>query len=274
VAVTPGAEHDLPEYAGRPRSYIIASTPRTGSNLLCGLLRGTGLAGAPLEYFNPGHMRSLLERLDSPTPAERLRRWRRRNTKGWTWLGIEGWGEREIQHYVRLVQRRRTTPNGVFGTKAHHRQVERVFLERGFAPEDFLEAPPYVHLTRRDPLAQAISWLKARQSWSWQRAGDASKTRFDFDLLHERLERIRRQEDGWKRYFAERGIEPLRLVYEEMVEDLDGSIRRALDWFGVDAPPDLKVPAPTTRKLADEESRRWADLYREEEARRSSGQAS
>ena len=273
MAITPGAEHDLPEYLGKPRTYIIASTPRTGSNLLCGLLGGTGLAGAPLEYFNPGHMRSLLERLDSPTPRERLRRWRHRNAKGWTWLGIRGWGEREIRHYLRRVQRKRTTPNGVFGTKAHHRQVERVFLENGFAPEDFLEAPPYLYLTRRDQLAQAISWLKARQTWSWQQAGDASQTRFDFDLLRKRLERIRRQEDGWKRYFAEREIEPLRLVYEDMVKDLDGSIRRVLSWIGVDAPPDLAVPAPTTRKLADDESRRWADRYREEEARQSPGRA-
>ncbi len=149
--------------------------------------------------------------------------------------------------------------------------MERVFLENGFAPEDFLEAPPYLYLTRRDQLAQAISWLKARQSWSWQQAGDASKTRFDFDLLQARLERIHRQESGWERHFAERGIEPLRLVYEDTVEDLDGSIRRALAWIGVDTPPDLTVPAPTTRKLADEESQRWADLYREEEARRSPG---
>lgn len=273
MAITPGAEHDLPEYLGKPRTYIIASTPRTGSNLLCGLLGGTGLAGAPLEYFNPGHMRSLLERLDSATPRERLRRWRHRNAKGWTWLGIRGWGEREIRHYLRLVQRKRTTPNGVFGIKAHHRQVERVFLENGFAPEDFLEAPPYLYLTRRDQLAQAISWLKARQTWSWQQAGDASQTRFDFDLLRKRLERIHRQEDGWKRYFIEREIEPLRLVYEDMVKDLDGSIRRVLSWIGVDAPPDLAVPAPTTRKLADDESRRWADRYREEEARRSPGRA-
>jgi LPS sulfotransferase NodH len=32
-------------------SYLICGTPRTGSTLLCGLLRDTGIAGRPESYF-------------------------------------------------------------------------------------------------------------------------------------------------------------------------------------------------------------------------------
>ena len=36
-------------------SYLVCATGRSGSNLLCGLLRGTGVAGRPEEYFWRGH---------------------------------------------------------------------------------------------------------------------------------------------------------------------------------------------------------------------------
>ena len=32
-------------------SYLLCSTPRTGSSLLCDALRATGVAGRPEEYF-------------------------------------------------------------------------------------------------------------------------------------------------------------------------------------------------------------------------------
>jgi Stf0 sulphotransferase len=33
-------------------SYLICATPRTGSTLLCGLLKSSGVAGCPASYFN------------------------------------------------------------------------------------------------------------------------------------------------------------------------------------------------------------------------------
>ena len=38
-------------------SYLVCSIPRSGSSLLCELLGGTGLAGAPAEFFHPDKMR-------------------------------------------------------------------------------------------------------------------------------------------------------------------------------------------------------------------------
>lgn len=33
------------------RSYLICATPRSGTNLLCEVLRATGIAGQPDDYF-------------------------------------------------------------------------------------------------------------------------------------------------------------------------------------------------------------------------------
>src|SRR5436309_10352394 len=68
-------------------SYIIASVQRSGTHLLCSILRSTGVAGSPEEYF-----------LSKP---------------GETWEKRRGSPSRAA--YVQQVLRQNTTANGVFG---------------------------------------------------------------------------------------------------------------------------------------------------------------
>src|SRR5277367_5793711 len=44
--------------ARHAESYLICATPRTGSSLLCGLLRSTEVAGKPESYFRQPDERS------------------------------------------------------------------------------------------------------------------------------------------------------------------------------------------------------------------------
>src|SRR3954469_25286570 len=83
-------------------SYVICSTSRSGSYLLCELLWRTGVAGAPEEFFHPQYMPRLMER----------------------------WGVEELDEYVRALLAHKTTPNGVFGAKIHWAQYGAVLLER------------------------------------------------------------------------------------------------------------------------------------------------
>ena len=45
-------EYDFPEFDRRAQPYVIAESPRSGSQLLADLLWRTGLMGAPGEYLN------------------------------------------------------------------------------------------------------------------------------------------------------------------------------------------------------------------------------
>ena len=54
-----GPAFDLPTPHSPRRTYVIASTPRTGSTLLARALWDTGLVGAPKEYLNPMQIRDL-----------------------------------------------------------------------------------------------------------------------------------------------------------------------------------------------------------------------
>ena len=78
----------VPEQRGLPelrRSYLVCATQRSGSTLLCELLKDTGVAGRPEEYFEamhdtgiPPHPRDFLQGLaptrlgirTDPRPAE------------------------------------------------------------------------------------------------------------------------------------------------------------------------------------------------------------
>ena len=61
------------------RAYLVCATPRSGSTLLCEMLRDTGLAGRPLEHFEilrhsslPRQPREYFEDLPRPELLELL----------------------------------------------------------------------------------------------------------------------------------------------------------------------------------------------------------
>jgi trehalose 2-sulfotransferase len=130
-------DHEFEEGAETTASYVVCALPRSGSSLLCELLFGTGLAGAPAEYFDVALMRRLRER----------------------------WGADGFDSYLDELLARRTGPNGVFGFKAHFFQIAEAFPERGV--EKVFPALQYVYITRGDRLRQAISWSRALQTGKW-----------------------------------------------------------------------------------------------------------
>ena len=78
---------------------------------------------------------------------------------------------------------------------------------------------------------------------------------YSFEGILARVELIQRQSRGWARFFAENGITPLVVIYEELVSDYDATVRRALGHVGV-GPSAREVPPPVTRVVCDERSER------------------
>ena len=145
-------------------AYLVCATERSGSTLLCELLAATGVAGRPEEYFEflsaTGRARQpreyfpedadpsileLLAPLDAPLAP--------------------------VPHRLRLADalERGTTSNGVFGAKMMWAYLPD-FLAHG-EPEEQLGPLRWVHVERRDTLAQAISLWRAVQTAQW-RAGE------------------------------------------------------------------------------------------------------
>ncbi len=84
-------------------SYLICSTPQSGSMLLSEALKKTGIAGRPEEYFKLLRIKTSIEQLGLNS--------KRRNGPGWSKL----WDVRTYAHYLAEVLEEGTSNNGIFG---------------------------------------------------------------------------------------------------------------------------------------------------------------
>lgn len=251
-----GPAFDLPP-AAATRTWVLASTPRTGSTLLCRMLWDTGRVGAPKEYLNPMQVRDWEVRLGTAAA-----RWRHRALRGplLALAGCSGWSDARLRAHLDRVRARRTGPTGWFGLKVHHHHFRDAFLAPGRAVEPFLGPVTWVRITREDRLAQAISWARALQTGRW-----AGHQRAWLPPVYSRrriaacLARVEAAEQGWDTFFAARGIEPLAVTYETLVADPGRVARRVLAHLG--EPAGTALPEPPLARQADHVTAAWRSRF-------------
>lgn len=241
--------------------YILCTSPRSGSTLLCGLLAATGRAGDPDSHFHQPSLAAWLADYDlrrddfadedaalSAVFAAALARGRG---------GTDVFGMRLQQHSFEFfnTQLARLYPG---------RDSDVARLRAAFGDTVF------IHLTRDDKLAQAISFIKASQTGLWHRARDGSELErlsspkppvYDAGLIAAQIAEFEAAEVQWLRWFATEGITPLRLRYEDLAADPGGVLAQVL--------AALSLPAiladgvvPGVARLADATSRDWAARFR------------
>ncbi len=267
------------------RSYLVCATQRSGSTLLCGLLEDTGVAGRPLEFFeacaatgrppHPGDYLGGLARTgvgirDDLTPPDAP-----------PYSSLEGLADYRA-HLERTLSWG-TTPNGVFAAKLMFNQLPELRTLAGTLPEyaglDFPEllgalfgAPAFVWICREDKVRQAVSLWKALQTRAWRGStpdprAPKGEIRYSFEGIDHLVARFEADEDGWRRFFAEHEITPLRISYEHDLEhDRERSVRMVLTHIGVTAPPGWALVEPIARQ-ADALSEEWVATYHRDRAR-------
>ena len=261
IADLDSARHDGDSPPPRHK-LIVCSSPRTGSYLLAEALRRLGL-GVPHEYFNPPTMRVLCARWAIPVPH--------RDRKPQWWRSLRRRADRRNLEFLALYLDRlqlRRTRNGVFAAKIQHWQYERL-LDNAFGHELFAGAR-VAYLYREDLLAQAISLRLAEITGQWGTDGVATTRAvrnidpLDMTELHRAVERLRAEEEGWKRTFARLALAPATLSYESMRDDpLSAARRLALELLpGVaqDALPPVEVSRAESGSSAVRASMRDAYL--------------
>lgn len=260
-----GPAYDLPPSQEAPRSYVIASLPRSGSTLLARALWESGVAGAPGEYFNPRHMDDFLERwggfhafgiarLLTSGPSV----WKRTTTLR----------SMPLRDYVGALRRSRSTPNGVFGVKLHYGHLERSFLGAGYDVEDVLGRPRWIWMVRRDHVRQAVSYVRALQTKAWRSDSKVNEApHYDFERIARRLADFETREEAWERWLASRGIEPLRIVYEAFAESYEPTVRAVLRHVGIPEADRVRIPPPPLERQADERTEQWVERFLQDAAR-------
>ncbi len=217
-------------------------------------LAHTEVAGRPTEYFNRRFWPDLFAR-----------------------FGVE-----TADAYLERVVAETATPNGVFGTK--------VMLDEDMVPtfdalrerlgepglsdaEAVTRAFPdlkFVYLTRRDKVAQAVSYCRAQQSGVWRRyhgsepepEGNAA---FEFEAVHAQVQALTLREARWQTFFSDLAARPHTVVYEDLVLEPERTVRGILTFLELEPPPGWSLPRLPMERLADDTSKRWAERYLEEQ---------
>ncbi|MEM1431334.1 MAG: Stf0 family sulfotransferase [Pseudomonadota bacterium] len=251
--------------AQRVDAYMICTTPRSGSTLLCRMLAATGIAGQPDSHFHTPSLERWLTVFDIPSD--------RRET------------EQDARAAVFAAARRRGSGGaGPFGLRMQ-RGSFAFFIEQAgrlapSAPNDLarIEAAfghtAFVHLTRADKLGQAISRCIAEQSGLWHRNADGTELErsaspaepvYDADAIARHIGELTSLDREWEEWFAAQRIEPLRLTYETLSARPQACLARVLSALGLDPSPASGVHPPVAR-LANATNAAWAARYRAERA--------
>ena len=245
------------------QSYFICTSPRSGSTLLCHLLRDTKMAGNPHSHF---HKPSL---------------------DAWcSYYGLNHAGFIDDRACLRaILSAAQTLGRGdgdIFGLRLQQGSFDFFLAQLAKLHADALSDAErieatfgrtlYIHLTRQTKLDQAISLETALQSGLWHRRGDGSELErlsshqtsiYNAAAIREHIEVAQAKEQAWQDWFQSQRIAPLRITYEALSAAPFQTRNQIMDALGIAA----VVPhtdQTRTAKLADKTSHQWAHQFRKD----------
>ncbi|NNF77575.1 MAG: sulfotransferase [Rhizobiales bacterium] len=246
-------------------AYVICTSPRSGSTLLCKLLAATGVAGKPGSYFHDGSVAAWLGYYDL-TPDEAAT-------------------EREVLADIFAAAiAEGSAGTGMFGLRLQRHSFD--FFSRKLAllhpdhpteRERFQAAfgrTAFVHLTRRDKIEQAVSCVKAQQTGLWHAAPDGTELErlsapqapaYAPDEISACVEEMTAYDHQWESWFEAQSLQPLRITYEALSAAPGETLKCVLQHLGLNRETARGVE-PGVAKLADEISKDWVARFRSEEA--------
>lgn len=231
-----GPGYDFPHRGAPPeKTYFLAAIPRVGSTFLGLELWKTGILGAPLEYLN------LTDREDTVT----------RYTEG------------DLEPYWRDIKSRRTSPNGVFGSKLFTKDIRDVFNRDPLALS-IIKADYVVLLRRRDIVQQALSHSRARQTQIWISGGkseNAANANYDFDDISRSIRAIKRQQDSWDKILNLTGANCMTVYYEDFDLNPVPTVARVIHFLGITDTQKPMTNLPILSRQRDALSTEWRDRY-------------
>jgi len=173
---------------------------------------------------------------------------------------IEAWqrayplanGTFNIRDYLTLLEKLKTSPNGVFGMNAQFLQVQSLFKDREKLANFIRKFDKVITLSRKDKIAQAVSWWRASYTGIWssmdyrfmsqEENRETKETPYDRAGIADRLHRIFAQESVYQRLLSDFNIRHSSFVYENITANYTDQcleIMRCLgiEGYGIDTKP-------------------------------------
>lgn len=276
-------------------SYIICATPRSGSTLLCEYLMLTKTAGYPSEWFLPQGRTLAVEMFGVQAPLESLSYFQELLAKATTSNGVFGikmmWPQ--MQQLLAggipglALPRANLRNSGIFPDLKYIyiRRTDEVaqsisllmaiktdywqrMSESNQAPQSEMSSWAAAAL-RVDGVDAARPRIRTTKSLGTRWTADDVRTELNDPERRQILIReigkwrdeIRRQNEDWERFFAQQGVSPLTIEYQDLASDPYGTMSNVLT--ALDLPDaNINLSAARLRPLRDERNELLAAAYR------------
>jgi trehalose 2-sulfotransferase len=200
------------------KKYLLISTPRTGSTLVGEMLYETGKAGDPQEYLSPGFIQAWQKKY----PQKK---------------------QFKLHDYITKLERRKSSPNGVFGINVQFLQFSTFFDKKESLSEFIKTFDCIITLGRKDKVAQAVSWWRAKNTSIWSsmdyefmpiaERNLPRKVPYSAAGISEKLALILRQEMLCKQLCESRNIPYEAFFYEDIVNNFGSYSQKILHTIGI-----------------------------------------
>ena len=219
------------------QKYCIASSPRSGSTLISRMLLSSNLAGDPKEYLGAGLLQA--------------------------WSKING-SKVSIKDYIKEMETRRTSKNGVFGIKIHGRQL--LGLSKKISSKHIYSIienfDKFIFVTRKDKINQAISYHIAKSTgvWhfdqeEWLDEFDIPEPNFDAGRILNHLSDFLREEKIWENIFKNTKKPVYKIYYEDLIADYESKSKEIFDFLGINISVVPQIPTQQMKKSFTSEYR-------------------
>lgn len=223
------------EAHGITRCVLVTGSFRAGTSLVCSLLARNGLPSIGNEkfsgYFNyrhPGNEALLREKLDATFA---------------------------------------TAQDGLFCAKIMWPHRNSLALSLGFQRADsvaFAQIFPqakWINILRRDKIAQAISFWKAKQTDRWhvfKKEEEEPEVDYDFNGLRAAMAELSLHDRLWWIFYRLAGVTPAEVIYEEFQQNVPKQLARLVDFVG----PEHRLP--TGELIAETRLKKQRNVHSEE----------
>jgi LPS sulfotransferase NodH len=125
----------------------------------------------------------------------------------------------------------------------------------------------YIWLVREDRARQAISLYRAIQSGHWfdlegHTNAPAPKPQFDAQEIWKYECEIRDFDNIWHQFFHDAKIEPLQIIYENLAENYEQTVRDVLRFLEAPGADTVTIGPPRFKKQSDSTTDEWVERYR------------
>ena len=186
------------------------------------------------------------------------------NTKGTIKRAVDAGEASTLTEYGDYLAR--SAKNGRFDMKGTYPAF--LFLYDVRELPDRRDAWRFIFLKRANVVRQAISRLVADRTGQWTSRmpvkREISDADYSFDKIAKSVARIIQSNANMEQAFAVLGIEPMRIHYEDFVQDISWNTWALAKHIGLEVPAEPIDIKPTMKRQATDLNARWEARFREE----------